>query len=468
MIGPLGIQFRSSSSGISHLQLKSQGPRFLATSNTSPTDGTNNKNDGAASATYSNINNGNVLKKLVWTVGKNPIVEQLWSMRHAAKERNRLACSLDGKYKVTSEKDVVRYPRHSEIKIKYPFHTDELLQESYKNPWGQMRFGKILEDLDALAGNIAFRHVIGNPLIVTAAVDRIRLRNRPTIGKEQVLSGKVTWVGKSSMEIRMQCAHKDEDGVESEWLEAYFTFVARDPETNKATNIARLDPETTEERAFFELGALKAAHKKKLRKSRIRVGEPLNEAQVEIDKKAASLLNQSGALLQMPSLADPNTILMKDTAMQNAHMAQPQVRNMSDRIFGGFLMRRAFELAFSTAYMFGGDLPNFLELDDVSFDAPVDVGDLLVFKSRVIHTMPNGGNLGAYIEGHSGMPLVIVEVEAWIAEPMKAKARIANHFYFTFALPNKNSCRVVLPGDLDEARRMATRICVIEEQVSLS
>ena len=434
--------------------------RSLATSNTN--------DDNSSNFNHKDITNANKPKKLVWTVGKNPIVEQLWSMRHEEKERNRLACSLDGQYKITDEKNIERFPKHSEIKINYPFHTDELLQESYKNPWGQMRFGKILEDLDALAGNIAFQHVVGNPLIVTAAVDRIRLRNRPTIGKEQVLSGKVTWVGKSSMEIRMQCAHKNDDGTESEWLEAYFTFVARDPDTNKATSIARLHPETTEERAFFELGALKAAHKKKLRKSKIRVGEPLNEAQVAIDKKAASLLAQSGALLQMPSLADPNTILMKDTEMQNAHMAQPQVRNMSDRIFGGFLMRRAFELAFSTAYMFGGDLPNFLELDDVSFDAPVDVGDLLVFKSRVLHTMPNGGNLGGYVEGHTGMPLVIVEVEAWIAEPMKAMARIANHFYFTFALPNKESCRVVLPGDLDEARRMATRICVIEEQASLN
>lgn len=48
----------------------------------------------------------------------------------------------------------------------------------------------------------------------------------------------------------------------------------------------------------------------------------------------------------------------------------------------GFLMRRSFELAFATAYLFGGDKPRFLEVDDISFDKPVDVGDLLVFKVR--------------------------------------------------------------------------------------
>ena len=90
----------------------------------------------------------------------------------------------------------------------------------------------------------------------------------------------------------------------------------------------------------------------------------------------------AGPLLRMPSLADPNTVLMDQTTQSNAMVAQPQARNLHDRIFGGFLMRRAFELAFATAYMFGGDKPRFLEVDDISFDKPVDVGDLLVFKSR--------------------------------------------------------------------------------------
>lgn len=34
--------------------------------------------------------------------------------------------------------------------------TDPILQ--YRNPWNQVRVGKLLEDLDSLAGNIAFQH----------------------------------------------------------------------------------------------------------------------------------------------------------------------------------------------------------------------------------------------------------------------------------------------------------------------
>lgn len=196
-------------------------------------------------------------------VGKfqNPIVESLWNARAAAKLRQ----AQESKGQTDGGKDLAKVPRSpsdSATFIDYPFSKDEFLLENYKNPWNQMRFGKILEDLDALAGNIAFYHCLNNPLIVTAAVDRIRVRHRPIIGSDQRLSGKVSWlvyflstltiifglcysdflqhnvyviilnrVGSSSMEIRMQVS--DDAESQSDWLEAYFTFVARDPETNK-------------------------------------------------------------------------------------------------------------------------------------------------------------------------------------------------------------------------------------------
>ena len=127
-------------------------------------------------------------------------------------------------------------------------------------------------------------------------------------------------------------------------------------------------------------------------------------------------------------------------------------------------MRRAFELAYSTAYVFGGGLPRFLEVDGISFDDPVDVGDLLVFKSRVIYTLPDGGYLGDYVQGHGNMPLVTIEVEAWVTVPEKATAKVSNHFYFTFALPTKENCRRVLPGNIDEARTQALRMIADSEQ----
>jgi len=46
-------------------------------------------------------------------------------------------------------------PRDSWIELLMPFSTDARLREQYVNYHGGVRFGKILEDLDAAAGNIA-------------------------------------------------------------------------------------------------------------------------------------------------------------------------------------------------------------------------------------------------------------------------------------------------------------------------
>lgn len=109
----------------------------------------------------------------------------------------------------------------------------------------------------------------------------------------------------------------------------------------------------------------------------------------------------------------------------------------------------------------------FLEVDDISFDKPVDVGDLLVLKSRVMYSLPDGGNLGSYVLKHDGLPLVNVEVEAWVTVPETMRAEVSNHFYFTFALPNKHTCKMVLPSNIDQARRQAQRLIADEIQASL-
>mmetsp|Transcript_55758 Transcript_55758/g.129866 ORF Transcript_55758/g.129866 Transcript_55758/m.129866 type:complete len:140 (-) Transcript_55758:40-459(-) len=137
-------------------------------------------------------------------------------------------------------------------------------------------------------------------------------------------------------------------------------------------------------------------------------------------------------------------------------------------------MRRAFELAFANAYMFGGVKPNFLEIDDISFMAPVDVGDLTVFQSRVLYTRPEGSSDegkhlpgSSYFQSSDGGPLVMIEVEVWVTEPEKTQAFVSNVMHFAFSLPKGTRCRTVLPSSIDEARRMAARILADEEQAGL-
>lgn len=410
-----------------------------------------NSNEPAVANSNSSNSNSNTLRFVSHL--KNPIVHQLWTARGAAKataEERRDCLDLDSP----------RPPSQSETKVSYPFSNDEFLRETYRNVWGQVRFGKILEDLDALAGNIAFAHV-QDPriIIVTASVDRIRLMGMPSIQLDQHLSGKVTFVGTSSMEIRMHCT--DDHG--REWMEAYFTFVATDPTTKRPQRIPPLKPETPEEIAQFEAASRRAQMKKEARIKK-KTGASLDP---EIEHVAAKLLQEAGPLVNMPSLANPNSILVTQTALQSIEIAQPQARNMANQIFGGFLMRRACELAWSTAYVFGGTRPIFYEVDQVQFSMPVNVGDILNFHSRILYR-----NTKKELKDFSGLSLqsdiamVSVEVEAWIVDPSKASAKLSNQFYFTFVLPNKNSSdvRKVLPSNMEEARVMAMRMAADKVQ----
>lgn len=93
------------------------------------------------------------------------------------------------------------------VSLVLPFGSDMELREQYKNVWGQVRVGKLLEDIDALAGNVAYTHCddadpTTPPLtLVTAAVDRIDLVRAIPPDTDLRLRGCVTHVGRSSMNI---------------------------------------------------------------------------------------------------------------------------------------------------------------------------------------------------------------------------------------------------------------------------
>lgn len=146
---------------------------------------------------------------------------------------------------------------------------------------------------------------------------------------------------------------------------ANFTFVARDSKTGKSAPINQLSPETEQEKLLWT----EAEERSKLRKEK-RPNRKKNFENGDADRLDA-LLAEGRIFSDLPALADRDSILIRDTCLQNSFICQPQQRNIHGRIFGGFLMRRAFELAFSTTYAFAGVAPHFLEVDHVDFFKPV-------------------------------------------------------------------------------------------------
>ena len=198
---------------------------------------------------------------------------------------------------------------------------------------------------------------------------------------------------------------------------------------------------------------------------------------------AKKLLEQGKNVADMPAaFTNAHSILLiNQTKLSNALMCQPQQRNTKGRIFGGFLMRRAFELAFTTAYKFLGQQPLFKEVDRVEFKLPVEVGDLLQFSSCILYTSNNVDGVDQdYFElcqlsspglGFSrqqtftGGPRVHVEVVASVTRPEEGTSKVSNTFHFTFEAvdASKPVCKVV-PSSMEQAHSVVCQVDINFQQ----
>ncbi|RLM87539.1 acyl-coenzyme A thioesterase 9, mitochondrial [Panicum miliaceum] len=397
----------------------------------------------------------------------SPVTNALWEARSSIFERmmdagNGAAAAADAGEQRAPTELLVKTPAQSRTSIVYKFATDDILREQYRDPWNEVRIGKLLEDLDALAGTIAVKHCSDEDsttrplLVVTASVDKMELKKPIRVDTDLKIAGAVTYVGRSSIDIQIEVTQVDQDGDNQSdpiALTANFTFVARDSKTGKSAPVNRLSPETEREKQLFsEREARDKMRKRKREEQKGGLEDGIHKLGAEAERLNA-LLAEGRVFSDLPALADRDSILLKDTRLENSLVCQPQQRNLHGRIFGGFLMHRAFELAFSTAYAFVGQRPCFLEVDHVDFLKPVDVGDFLRFKSCVLYTQLDNPE----------QPLVNVEVVAHVTRPELRKSEISNTFHFTFTvcsdlLKKGLKIRNVVPSTEEEARRILERM----------
>jgi acyl-CoA hydrolase len=84
-----------------------------------------------------------------------------------------------------------------------------------------------------------------------------------------------------------------------------------------------------------------------------------------------------------------NVIPMENTVLKSAMVMQPQNRNRHNfMIFGGYLLKETFELAFCCAASFSHSRPTFISLDPSTFENPVPVGSVLYLRATVSYTDP--------------------------------------------------------------------------------
>ncbi|KAG0304360.1 hypothetical protein BGZ98_005616 [Dissophora globulifera] len=300
---------------------------------------------------------------------------------------------------------VLRTMRDSYTEIILPFAKDKALLEEYITFEGAIRHGKIMEDLDALAGAISYKHCDdgkhgGSPLtIVTASVDRIDLL-KPLGVSDLRLSGHVTFVGYSSMEVFMkmeEISSEQPDKRGDTILVARFTMVARDALTGKAAQVNPMLLQNDAEKRLFQMGEDHKAKKRLAAEQALTKRPPTEDERISIHE----------LYLEYSKYDDPHqnvkkpddVVWMADTNMSAVHIMQPQD-----------------------------------PLDEISFRKPVPIGSILSLDSQI-----------AYSEGGRHHSFQVM-VKADVLDILKGTREETNTFWFTFTNPKEaHSTPKVMP-----------------------
>ncbi|CUS14735.1 unnamed protein product [Tuber aestivum] len=270
-------------------------------------------------------------------------------------------------------------------KIILPLSRDEWLVDSYVNASGQLRLGSFLQDLDALAGVVGYKHTGPSTANVTAAVDRISIINPLEDLCDLELSGFVSYVGSSSMEVSIEARRAGHPGDDGLLLTCAFTMVALNPETKKPTKVSPLIVETPEEKKIFRGGEARKAAKKAIAKASLTTQTPTPEESLLIHATYLTHLQYTDPENPLPK--PETTVYMSETRISSTAMMQPQHRNRhSFMIFGGYLLKVTMELAFCCCSAFAHCRPTFLSLEPSTFQAPVPVGSILYLEATVAYT----------------------------------------------------------------------------------
>lgn len=261
-----------------------------------------------------------------------------------------------------------------------PFSTDPALARRFlvseRDIAGNIRFGKILETLDKVAENTALTYVhrfYPTARVVTAAIDSIIIRNPADTMHDLVFSAQINHVGKSSVEVGIRVEHL---GARScHVASCYFTMVARSTDCHEAKSLT--------------LPHLQ--YNSDLEKKRY------DKANIRRQQYRDSLLKAE----EMPSLEEYlflkglhkeqenvffKGLLARDLLLESHGRAYPDQENVPRTIFGGYLIRKAYELAALAAEMIAPGRAIPCMVNRINFNQPVLLGDQLKFSARVVYT----------------------------------------------------------------------------------
>lgn len=217
-------------------------------------------------------------------------------------------------------------------------------------------------------------------------------------------------------------------------LTAKFVLVAKKVGLSEKAVVNRLEPSDAEEQAIFESGEASNRRRKEFQDKSILRVPPNREERFLLHKLFTEHFDPETYILKSDDCPH-GAVWMNDARLTNVIICQPENENLYNKVFGGFLMRSAYELAWSTAYIMSGRRPRCHHTDDIWFRRPVEVGSLLHYEAQVVYSQDS------YMQ---------LNVNATVIDPDKGTKVITNVFHFTFHLDGEQPAPRVMPRSYPE------------------
>ncbi len=241
-----------------------------------------------------------------------------------------------------------------------------------------IRVGLLLEVLDKLAEETALRYVRKEhpaARVVTAAMDDLEVRSAPDVECDIILYARINFVGTSSMEVgvHLEQPRQGNSNAAVHLASCYLTMVARsvDGSVDRSLKLSPLSCRT-------EVDDFRARRASERRASRLLHNQPQHPTPDEY----AMLFNLHARL----DAGDGTFVLARDLVTSGWERTYPEHENVPQKIFGGYVVHRAYMYAHICAEMVADARALLVSTNRIDFYQPVRMGDKLHFVSRVTFT----------------------------------------------------------------------------------
>ncbi len=137
-----------------------------------------------------------------------------------------------------------------------------IVMSGHINGAGRLFGGILVEWIDVVAAVAARRH--SGCDVTTAAIDNLQFKSPAYAGDTVILNARLTYAGRTSMEVRVDTYVESLQGARRLINTAYLVMVALDAKGNPAP-VPPLQIETEEQKLEYEAAALRKEFRKKRR-----------------------------------------------------------------------------------------------------------------------------------------------------------------------------------------------------------